>query len=335
MNQLTDNFGRIHDYLRVSITDRCNLRCVYCMGSEDAKTYASHWKLLHYKEILEVVRCAAELGVTKIRLTGGEPLVHPDIIEITKQIRNMPGIEDLSLTTNGVLLDEFAEKLKAAGLNRVNISLDSLNPARYRKITRDGELEKVLQGLDAALSHGLEPVKINVVLMRNCNDVEIPDFISLALNRKLIVRFIEYMPIDHHDENYLQSFVPASLVKKTAEAASVKLVPISHPLGAGPADYFSISKNGKKGTIGLINSISRHFCSSCNRLRLTADGKLKSCLYWQKEFGVHSALGNKAKLKNLIKKALKCKNQRHSMGLDETVCHKDSVPLRSMSRTGG
>jgi len=335
MNQLTDNFGRIHDYLRVSITDRCNLRCVYCVGSEDSKSYSSHWKLLHHEEILEVVRCAAELGVTKVRLTGGEPLVHPDIIEITKQIRNIPGINDLSLTTNGILLRETAERLKGAGLNRVNISLDSLDPMRYREITRDGDLEKVLQGLDAALSHGLEPVKINMVLMKNRNDFEIPDFMNLALNRNLIVRFIEYMPIDHHDENYSSSYVPASVVKKTAEAASFKLIPVNHPLGAGPADYYSISKNGKKGTIGLINSISRHFCSSCNRLRLTADGKLKSCLYWQKEFGVHSALGDKDKLKVLIKRALQCKNQRHLMGLDETACQNNSVTLRSMSRTGG
>ncbi len=350
MSKLIDGYGRKHDYLRVSVTDRCNLRCIYCMGPQGLKNIA-HRDILSYEEILEVIRLSAEMGISKIRLTGGEPLVRKNLLYLIKEIAKIPAITDLSMTTNAILLPRYAAKLKDAGLQRVNISLDTLHPETFRKITRVGELSEALAGIEAALQHGLNPVKINTVLLNGYNHLEIPDFINLARDKNIHVRFIEYMRIGEHDDHYDSRYLPLSLVKEAAARAGIKLKPVRHPLGAGPAECFFISDNAKDGTIntntntnntntntkggtiGLIHSISHHFCNNCNRLRLTADGHLKSCLYWQEELNVRSALGSRENLSALFTAALNQKHRRHLMS--HTAEDTRGSKMRSMSRTGG
>ncbi len=330
--QLIDNYGRKHDYMRISITDRCNLRCIYCMGPGGVD-HVPHKDILTYEEILEVVKCGADLGISKIRITGGEPLVRKNLSYLIREIKKIPGIEDLAITTNGILLSKYARELKKAGLKRVNVSLDTLKPELYNGMTRGGELEKVLKGIDVAMGYGLKPVKINTVLMKGFNDDEIIDFLNLAHNKKIHVRFIEYMPIGKHDVDYNDRYLPLNFVKESAESAGYSLTPIKHPLGAGPAEYFSFSDS--KGSIGLIHSISKHFCSSCNRLRLTADGRLKSCLYWQEEEYVRPVLGTPGKLTSLLQDVILRKPKEHLMGHGKEFGTVNQATMRTMSRTGG
>ncbi len=328
---LIDKYGRVHDYLRVSVTDRCNLRCIYCMGPEGVP-YIPHQEILTYEQILEVVRAAVDLGVTKIRVTGGEPLVRKGVLYLVEQIAGLPGVQDLSMTTNGVLLSRYAGDLKAAGLHRVNISLDSLNPKVFRRITRTGNLQEVLAGIDAALAAGLGPVKINTVLMKGLNHEEVVHFIKLALEQPLHVRFIEYMPIGDHDRSYRERYLPLEHVLHEAENAGLGLLPVNGPRSAGPAEYYAVP--GGKGTIGLIHPVSNHFCAGCNRLRLTAEGQLKACLYWQNEYPVRTALGNPDAIKLLLRTVVDNKPQAHRMA---AACRAPSVQnvVRGMSKTGG
>ncbi|MFO7952310.1 MAG: GTP 3',8-cyclase MoaA [Bacillota bacterium] len=329
---LNDGQGRKHDYLRISVTDRCNLRCVYCMGEEGIEQ-TSHDSILSYEEIHRVVLAGAELGISKIRITGGEPLVRKDLVKLIRLISETPGIEDLAMTTNAQLLPRFAASLKEAGLNRVNVSLDSLNPDKYKKITRCGELKGAMAGIEAALAHGLQPVKLNTVLMRGVNDNEILDFLMLAKEKPLHIRFIEYMPIGGHDQSYHDHYLPLSFVEKTAAKAGLPLSPVPLPGGAGPAEAYTIPEG--KGSIGLIHPISKHFCSSCNRLRLTSEGTLKACLYWQDEKSVRPALGNKKALQDLIRAVLKSKPAEHQMTADGNCGRVEPGRMRGMSQTGG
>ncbi len=329
---LIDQHGRTHDYLRISVTDRCNLRCLYCMG-EDGIAQVSHSNILSYEDITAVVRAGAELGISKIRLTGGEPLVRKNLTDLVGSIKAIPGIKDLALTTNGILLSQQAADLRKAGLDRVNISLDSLKPDVYRRTTRCGELEQVLAGIEAALALELNPVKINTVLMKGLNDNEVLDFIKLTLGKPLHVRFIEYMPIGDHDQKYLDHYLPLSFVEETALKAGMPLSPAPLPGGAGPAESYTIS--GGRGTIGLIHPISRHFCDKCNRLRLTAEGNLKACLYWQDEYSVKPAINNHDALKALIKKVLGGKPVEHQMAADGSCGSVKPGAMRTMSKTGG
>ncbi len=329
---LMDSYGRVHDYLRISVTDRCNLRCLYCMGPDGIKQIP-HREILAYEEILQVVRAAAAVGIRTIRITGGEPLVRKGLSGLVERITRIPGIADLAMTTNGALLSRYAADLKAAGLRRINISLDSLQPARYAEITRGGDLKQVLAGIETALTLGLEPVKLNTVLIRGFNHREVPAFLKLARERPLHVRFIEYMPIGDHDREYKKHYLPLNYVREAAEKAGLPLSPAPSLKGTGPAEWFTLP--GGKGSVGLIHPISRHFCSGCNRLRLTAEGKLKPCLYWPEEFSVRSALGNPEKLQELLREATRSKPQRHLM------CEQDSGNpvalncMRAMSKTGG
>ncbi len=329
---LTDGQGRIHDYMRISITDRCNLRCFYCMGS-DGVEQISHSDILRYEEILKVVEAAAELGISKIRITGGEPLVRRGITALIGKIAAVPGINDLAMTTNGVLLARFAAGLKQAGLNRVNISLDTLKPELFRHITRCGELERALEGIDAALKHDLQPVKLNVVLMKGINETEVPAFLRLVREKPLHVRFIEYMPIGDHDREYRERYLPLSFVAETARKADLPLTPVPLPGGAGPAESYTIP--GGRGTVGLIHPISKHFCSSCNRLRLTAEGCLKACLYWQEEQPVRPVIDDKEALKALIREVLAGKPAEHRMAADSGCGSISRAKMRGMSSTGG
>jgi cyclic pyranopterin phosphate synthase len=269
---LKDKIGRQVDYLRVSVTDRCNLRCKYCMPPEGVKL-ADRQETLSYEEILEVIRVAKSIGITHIRITGGEPLVRKDLPSLVQRIKEL-GIPDISMTTNGVLLQEYAQKLKESGLDRVNISLDSLDPSTFRSITRNGNVEDVMAGIKAALAAGLHPVKINVVMMKETNESEILDIARLSINSPLHVRFIEVMPIGtDHDEEH--SFITAKDALEKIQS-HYKLLRTKGPRAAGPANYYQIE--GAKGTIGVISAMSEPFCSTCNRMRLTHDGKLRPCL---------------------------------------------------------
>ncbi|MBW6462755.1 MAG: GTP 3',8-cyclase MoaA [Firmicutes bacterium] len=329
---LTDGQGRKHDYLRISITDRCNLRCVYCMGEEGIEQL-KHEDILSYEDILKVVRAGAELGISKIRITGGEPLVRRGVVDLIRNIAATPGISDLAMTTNGILLDKYAGELKKAGLKRVNISLDSMQPEKYNNITRCGKLDQALRGIEAALDNKLNPVKLNVVLMKGVNDDEIIDFLELTRKKTLHVRFIEYMPIGDHDCGYRDHYLPLTYIEEVAIKAGFPLTPVPLPGGAGPAESYTIA--GGQGTIGLIHPISKHFCDTCNRLRLTAEGNLKACLYWQDETPVQPVINDNEALKDLIQEVLKSKPVEHQMGCDGKCGSVNPGSMRSMSKTGG
>jgi GTP 3',8-cyclase len=329
---LIDAHGRKHDYLRISVTDRCNLRCVYCMAEEGVE-HLDHKDILSYEDILKVVSAGADLGISKIRITGGEPLIRKGVVELVRLIAAVEGINDLAMTTNGTLLPQYAADLKRAGLHRVNISLDSLQPDLFQNITRCGRLEQTLKGIEAALENDLKPVKLNVVLMKGVNDREVPDFLELIRQKELHVRFIEYMPIGDPDNSYRNCYLPLSYVEETAKNMGLPLSPAPLPGGAGPADSYTIP--GGKGTVGLIHPISKHFCDSCNRLRLTADGHLKACLYWQDEKPVHPVLNNKEALQNLITEVLNSKPVEHQMAADGRCGLVKPGAMRGMSKTGG
>ncbi len=307
MTGLSDSFQRPINYLRISVTDRCNLRCVYCMP-EEGVALMSHSDILTYEEIYTVAKVAAGLGINKVRLTGGEPLVRLGLADLVKMLAGIKGIDDLSLTTNGILLAQHAAALKKAGLRRVNISLDTLKPEKFRRITRCGELEDTLKGIEAAHAVGLEPVKINMVVMAGINDDELIDFARKTINDGWHVRFIEHMPVTE-DESI--NLVSVKEMKKRLDVLG-KMEPVKMAVGNGPAKYYRFP--GAKGTVGFITPVTEHFCYQCNRLRLTADGKLRPCLLSEQEIDLREALRSDAspdELKRLIEKAIACKPERH------------------------
>jgi cyclic pyranopterin phosphate synthase len=333
VNKLVDRFGRVHDYLRISVTDRCNLRCVYCMPAEGVQFEPSE-RIMRYEEIAEVVTAVAKMGVRKLRITGGEPLVRKEIEKLIAMLSHVPGIEDIALTTNAIFLAQKAELLKEAGVTRVNISLDSLRPERFAFITRGGSLQRVLDGLDAALRVGFAPVKLNVVLMQGQNDDEIEDFIRLSLDKPLQIRFIEYMPIGHDDDGWRAKYLSLENVFDRVKKMGLTYEPVDDIYGNGPAENYRVP--GAAGTFGLIHPVSDHFCSNCNRLRLTADGNIKPCLYWDDEWNVRPLIGNEAAIQNLFLRAINAKPENHEMAqalAQEAQSHTPTV--RRMSQIGG
>jgi cyclic pyranopterin phosphate synthase len=328
MTGLYDPFQRPINYLRISVTDRCNLRCVYCMPVGGIRE-VSHWDILSYEEIHTVVRAASALGINKVRLTGGEPLVRLGLSKLVEMLRGIEAIDDISLTTNGTLLGRYAAELQQSGLKRVNISLDTLKPDRFKTITRsDASLSDVLEGIEAARSVGLNPVKINVVVMAGVNDDEVLDFARKTISEDWHVRFIEFMPTAGVDNAALH-FVPMGKVKKQLERLG-ELAPCLPHVGNGPARYFRFPDS--RGSIGYISPVSEHFCFSCNRLRLTADGKLRCCLLSDEEVDLRQPLRNgatSAELESLIKQAVAKKPLRHQLG-------EGRLPLgRPMTQVGG
>lgn len=271
---LQDRYGRQLNYLRVSVTDRCNLRCVYCMP-EDMK-FQPLRQLMTDQEILTLVGMMAELGVTKIRLTGGEPVVRPNLVEIVRSIKQLPGIQEISMTTNGLLLPQLAEPLARAGLDRVNISIDTLNPAKFKTITRWGDLDAVWAGLEAAEAAGLQPIKINAVVTRGFNDDEVVELARLSLDRPWQIRFIELMPFGSEAGFAQESVVSSVESRATIEAALGPLHEVPGYDGRDPARPYRLA--GAVGSLGFISSVTEPFCAGCNRLRLTADGSLRLCL---------------------------------------------------------
>lgn len=326
---MLDPFRRRIDYLRISVTDRCNLRCHYCMPAE-GKAWMDRDDLLSYEEIAELVaRVFVPLGVTKIRLTGGEPLLRRDLARLVAMLRRLPEIQDLSLTTNALFLADQAAGLAAAGLDRVNISLDSLDPERFRQITRGGDVAKVLRGLDRALEVGLEPIKLNTVVLPGVNDDrDLVELAELTLRLPVHVRFIEFMPVG--DRALFQaSHVVTAEAMRARIGARYELVPASEgPAGNGPAHYWRLP--GALGTVGFINPMSRHFCDTCNRFRLTADGRVKACLLKQSELSLRDLLrsaGSDAALQERVFAALALKPEWHENGVE--------VQELTMSQIGG
>ncbi len=323
MTSLKDRFSRPINYLRLAVTDRCNLRCVYCMPPEGV-THLSHEDILSYEEILRFLRVAVRAGISKVRITGGEPLVRKDIERLVEGIASLDPALDISLTTNGTLLPAKAEELARAGLKRVNVSMDSMRPETYRRITRTGELRDALAGVEAALEAGLDPVKVNVVVLRHLSD-EVEGFVELARRLPVHVRFIEYMsPCGAVDRSH---YVSAADIRKKLETYGT-LREAAPPRGAGPARYFRLS--GCEGLFGFISPISSHFCPECNRLRLTADGRMKPCLFSRDEVDVRGVLRGGSTDDEVLRSILECLERKpwsHG-GLP-------SFTNRTMSQIGG
>ncbi len=283
---MMDRYQRRIDYLRISITDRCNLRCVYCMP-EEGVTPLQHEDVLRYEEIVRLVEIGASLGIRHLRLTGGEPLVRKGVVKLVHLLRQVPGIETVTMTTNGIALAGMAHALAQAGLARVNVSLDTLRPERYRAITRWGKLQDALAGIEAALEAGLTPLKINNVVARGLNDDEAVDFARMTLERPWHVRFIELMPLGEQATQARRQYVSSDETRAHIETALGALEPAEVET-YGPARNWRLP--GAQGTIGFISALSEHFCQSCNRLRLTSDGKLVPCLFSDREYDLRGPL---------------------------------------------
>ena len=315
---MTDQYGRKIKYLRLSVTDLCNCRCVYCMGAEGVPKMP-HEAVLSFEEIEEIVRAAVSLGVSKVRLTGGEPLVRRGIDELVRRLCTIEGVDELAMTTNGARLTEYAGRLKRAGLDRLNVSIDTLDPEKYRKITRIGSLSDTLAGLDAAKKAGFEHIKLNVVLMGGVNDDEIPALAALAKDGAFDVRFIELMPIGECAQWDKARFLPAERVLEMLPNA--QRVPSD-----GVAELWRPER--WKGTVGLIRPLSHRFCADCDRIRITPDGMLKPCLHSAREIPLRGKHGEA--LVRAIAEGIGGKPKEHHI----TGGHA-SDSQRGMSRIGG
>lgn len=323
---LKDQHGRGIEYLRISVTDRCNFRCLYCMPLEGLN-WLPKAEILRYEEIAEVVRQLAPLGLRRLRLTGGEPTLRPDLARLVSMLRDVQGVEDIALSTNGVHLPKMARELSNAGLTRVNISADSLQPERVAKIARRNLDFDLIRSASAAEDAGIGPIKINVVVMRGINDDEIADFAELTVKHAWHVRFIELMPVGDLRELTWEHVVPSDEV--LARVASLgSLTPDSGPtLGNGPAAYYRLQ--GAAGTVGVITPMTHTYCGSCNRVRLTADGRLRTCLFGDHEVLLRDALRSNSPLEPLFRKALAEKPLAHEL-LQMRV-----GGLRALSEVGG
>lgn len=331
MTSLIDSFGRSITYLRISLTDRCNLRCVYCMPKEGLQ-WQPLAEQLSVDEILRVVETASKWGVKRVRLTGGEPLVHPHIVEIVRRIASIPEIEEVSLTTNAMLLEKLAQPLANAGLKRVNISLDTLDREKFARITRGGDISRVWRGIAAAERAHLSPIKLNAVIVGGLNADELPALAALTMDHAWHIRFIELMPIGNTQDwrdglpAYSEKYV--SVQEMRARLSEFNLQPIRSVIGNGPARTFQIP--GALGTVGFISPLGEHFCENCNRLRLTADGKLRPCLDRSSEVSLREVLRLGQPLDDYFHQAILNKPQNHNM-LDISTPNSQ----RGMSQIGG
>ncbi len=329
MKGLIDTYNRKIDYIRISVTDRCNLRCIYCMPSEGVREI-THSEILTYEEIIRILSIATQLGIKKVRITGGEPLVRKGLPSLIKAISNIKGIEEISLTTNGVLLKRFAKELKEAGLHRLNVSLDSMDPKRYEEITRGNNLSDVWEGIRAAEELGFSPIKINMVPIRGFNDNEIKEFASLTRSKPYHIRFIEFMPTGAKEIWNREKCISVQEIKDIISELGV-LIPIKNEWGSGPAKNFRI--DGAKGVVGFISAVSDHFCGGCNRLRLTSDGKLRPCLFSSLDVDLKKSLREGCsddELRGLFLSAIRIKPEKHYI---------NELPpealIKSMSKIGG
>jgi GTP 3',8-cyclase len=324
--ELIDSFGRKINYLRLSVTDRCNMRCRYCIPVEGVKKLHRR-DILSYDELFRIARTAVDLGIEKIRITGGEPLVRKGICGFIARLSGMEGLNQLVLTTNGLRLEEMADELKSSGVQRLNVSLDSMKQEVFSTITRGGDLSRVLAGIDAAEKAGF-PIKINMVVMRGINDAEVVDFASLAIRKPYTIRFIEYMPAIK-EENWQSLIVPCQEIL-TRIGKRYNCTPISRSELAGPAREYLIE--GGIGKIGVISPVSGHFCANCNRIRVTSTGVAKGCLFSAVETDLKPYLGVKCtdRLLEALRGIVTSKPDMHKM----TACHADHLPF-DMAGVGG
>jgi GTP 3',8-cyclase len=330
---MRDKYDREINYLRVSITDRCNLHCNYCRPKEGI-SLIGHDDILRYEEIIRIVSIAVKTGLIKVRVTGGEPLVRRGFIDFLAELKKIRGLQDISLTTNGILLEEFAERIYATGIHRINISLDSLDSAKYGHITNGGNLNSVLRGITKAEEIGFYPIKINTVAIKNFNEDEVLAFTELAKDKPFQVRFIELMPVSSAQNDYGDNFLPTEKLMQII-SSRYELEPINGKKhkSDGPAKIFKIK--GGRGEIGFINPVSNHFCSTCNRLRLTADGKLRVCLLKEDEIDLKKAMRENcsdAEMERLIREAVMLKPGKHDLACADRHLKKC---LREMSAIGG
>jgi len=330
---MIDSHNRLINYLRVSVTDRCNLRCVYCMPKEGL-SLLGHNDILRYEEIVRIIKEAVQMGITKVRITGGEPLVRRGVVDFFRSLHSIAGLDDISLTTNGIFLGHYAESLARAGMKRINISLDSLRPERYASITRGGNLQYVLRGIEAVHALGMTPIKINVVVVKGFNDDEVVEFARLAHAKPYHVRFIELMPLGssyiQNDGKYLSNDTVKARIEKHFTLTALR----DNDSGkGGPASLFRPA--GGAGIIGFISPVSHHFCISCNRLRLTADGHLRACLLSDDETNLKEPMRSgcsDSELQQLIKSTLELKPLRHGITDEPGRARKC---LKEMSAIGG
>ena len=324
-----DNNNRVINYLRLSITDRCNLRCIYCMPDEGMQ-FIPHRDILTYEEMLQLVRIAVRIGIRKVRLTGGEPLIRKGFIGFLKDLTQIQELKDISLTTNGVLLKQFAGDIKACGISRINVSMDSLRPERFFHITKRDYFDRVWEGILEAERLGFQPIKLNVVAMRGINDDEILDFARLTLKKPYHIRFIEFMPVGRENGWNQKSYMPIEEIHARIQSLGA-LKPITPETLDGPAENFILE--GGKGKLGLIGALSHHFCANCNRLRLTADGHLRGCLFSDDEIDIKTPLRQgkgDSHILDLMELAIKNKPKDHGlMDPERRKC------VRNMSSIGG
>ncbi|SDY45913.1 GTP 3',8-cyclase MoaA [Tindallia californiensis] len=320
---MADQYQRKINYMRISITDLCNMRCLYCMPEEGIQK-KSHKNMMSYEEMITLVKASVPLGINKLRITGGEPLVRRGVVDLIYSLAAIEGINEITMTTNGSLLEEMAEPLKKAGLTRFNISIDSLKEERYKEITRGGELKKVMNGIDKVIDLGMMPVKLNTVMIGGYNEDELDDFANLTYDHPIDVRFIELMPVGQASHWAKTRFISNETLRNR--------LGLLHPLkgnSGSPAKYYQLA--GAKGKIGFINPISDHFCGECNRIRLTSDGKLKPCLHSNVEFDVLMALRKDPQnIENFIRSAIDAKPERHHLNQENAIYSE-----RNMFQIGG
>ncbi len=327
--QLIDKTNRVINYLRLSITDRCNLRCTYCMP-EEGINFLPHSEILTYEEMLHLVRFSVEAGIRKVRLTGGEPLVRKGFIPFLESLCRIEALKEITLTTNGVLLKELAADIKACGIFRINISLDSLKAERFFQITGRDYFDRVWEGIQEAERLEFDPIKINVVVMKGINDEEILDFARLTLEKPYHIRFIEFMPVGANNGWSPKKFISMEEIREQIGTLGV-LRPVKSNSLDGPAQRYVLER--AKGEIGFIGALSNHFCKKCNRLRITAEGHLRGCLFSDQEIDIKTPLrGSKgdAHLLNLIHQAIKNKPREHG-----TERYGPRKCVRQMSSIGG
>ena len=329
-NPIVDSFGRIHQSLRISVTDRCNIRCFYCMPEHDVE-FLPRQELLSFEEMTRFVSVVAKMGVNRLRLTGGEPLVRKNVDGLITQLRRIPGIEDIAMTTNGLLLKDYVSELKKAGLNRLNISLDGLSEATFQKISRRTGIQKVIDGIEAALDTGFDRIRLNAVSIAGITEKEIIPLARYAMERNLELRFIEFMPLDAQQDWQNEQVLPGERIKAELEAEFGKLLPAERNDPSQPALDFVFEQGG--GKIGLINPVSQPFCQDCNRLRITAEGQIRNCLFSTTEWDARALLRSGATDQAIEEMVRECVGQKKAAhGIDTADFQR---PAKAMFQIGG
>jgi len=327
---LVDSFGRVHTSLRISVTDRCNIRCFYCMPNENVRFRPRH-EILTFEEITRFVSVVSQMGVHRLRLTGGEPLVRSDLSRLVKMLAALPGVDDLALTTNGILLSEQAALLRSAGLERVNISLDTLSEEVFQKISRREGLDRVLAGIAAAQLVGFKHIRLNAIAIHGLTEEEIVPLARFARERGLELRFIEYMPLDAEQHWQAADVLDGQAIRRILEAEFGPLVPVGRPHASQPASDFEYSDG--RGRIGLIQPVSQPFCGDCDRLRLTAEGQVRNCLFSTAEWDARALLrgdGSDDEIADLVRDCIRAKAPAHGINTADFV-----RPERAMYQIGG